>query len=412
MMPANSIDAVQSQPVMKAKMYAAFIICFLATMVCGTVSTIMSTYLHVAVKDLIGDVDEQKFNNVSSYISALFLYGWMFGGITWGVICDRIGRSKAVIFSIAFYAVFTVLTGLAPTWFWVTASRFLSGFGIGGVLLTTNVLIAEIWPAKKRAIALGILSISFPIGIFSAGLIEFFVNSWRQAFIIGLIPLVLSLVSIWVMAESQQWSDSKTLAAKEQETLDPFYKKNLIAGSIIFGGMLIGMWAIFSWLPTWVQSIVAGDAQHQRGMSMMLIGMGGLSGGFISGWVVNGIGLRKTMMLCFLICFVMAFALFKLNTSFSNIIYPEIALLAIFFGISQGALSLYIPQLFKTAVRAYATGIAFNIGRLFTATVVFFIGTLVTLLGGYGNSIFTFSFVFLIGLVTTFFSKEKVTNHL
>jgi hypothetical protein len=82
-------------------------------------------------------------------------------------------------------------------------------------------------------------------------------------------------------------------------------------------------------------------------------------------------------------------------------------IMAFFFGISQGALSVYIPSLFPTKVRASATGFCFNIGRLFTATVVFFIGALVTFLGGYGNAVFIFSFIFLIGLITTFFSKEK-----
>jgi hypothetical protein len=48
------------------------------------------------------------------------------------------------------------------------------------------------------------------------------------------------------------------------------------------------------------------------------------------------------------------------------------------------------------------------VGRVFTATVVFFIGALVGLLGGYGNAIFIFSFIFLIGFVVTFISKEKV----
>ena len=51
------------------------------------------------------------------------------------------------------------------------------------------------------------------------------------------------------------------------------YRKNLWIGSLIFGTMLIGMWAIFSWLPTWVQSLSGiGDAQHQRGISMMMMG--------------------------------------------------------------------------------------------------------------------------------------------
>jgi hypothetical protein len=102
------------------------------------------------------------------------------------------------------------------------------------------------------------------------------------------------------------------------------------------------------------------------------------------------------------------FVVFKLNTSVSTITFIEMGILAFFFGISQGALSVYIPQLFPTVVRASATGFCFNVGRVFTATVVFFIGALVGLLGGYGNAIFIFSFIFLIGFAVTLISKEKV----
>jgi MFS family permease len=409
-----SVPSANSVKLAPGKLYASFIICFIATAICGSVSTLMSNYLPVAVKDLLGDVSGQKYDSISALINALFLYGWMLGGIAWGVLCDKLGRAKAIIFCTAFYAVFTVLTGYATTWFWVVVCRFLSGFGVGGVLLTTNVLILEIWPAKRRTVAVGMLSISFPVGIISAGFIKYMVSGWREAFNIGFIPLLLAIVAFGLLGESERWIESKDRkTAIEEVDKDSQYSKNLVAGSIIFGGMLIGMWAIFSWLPTWVQSIShKADAQHEIGMSMMLIGIGGLSGGFISGWVVNSIGLRRTMMLCFVACFVMVFCLFKLNNSFGGAVLPEIVILAIFFGISQGTFSIYIPQLFKTPVRAYATGICFNVGRLFTATVVFFIGALVSFFGGYGNSIFAFSFVFLLGLTTTYFSKESETNHL
>jgi hypothetical protein len=106
----------------------------------------------------------------------------------------------------------------------------------------------------------------------------------------------------------------------------------------------------------------------------------------------------------------MAFLVFKLNTAVSVVTFAEIAVLAFFFGISQGALQVYIPNLFPVGICASATGFCFNTGRLFTATVVFFIGALVTLLGGYGNSIFIFSFVFIAGFIATLFEKEKVRN--
>jgi hypothetical protein len=66
--------------------------------------------------------------------------------------------------------------------------------------------------------------------------------------------------------------------------------------------------------------------------------------------------------------------------------------------------SVYIPLLFPAMVRASATGFCCNIGRLFTGSIVFFIGALVTLLGGYGNARSIFSFIFPAGLLVTWFA--------
>jgi len=139
---------------------------------------------------------------------------------------------------------------------------------------------------------------------------------------------------------------------------------------------------------------------------MMLLGMGGLAGGFLSGWFLNAIGLRRSMLLCFSVCAVLSFVLFKTNNTFSPMIYVEIAVMAWFFGISQGVLSFYIPQLFSTGIRSSATGFCFNIGRLFTGTAVLFVGILVSVLGGYGNAIYIFSLVFIVGLAVVLFTKN------
>lgn len=388
-----------------AYLAAVFTLCFVSSVLGGSVSTLMSVYLPVVVRDLQGDVAAGQLNSISGFINALFIFGWAIGGFTWGLISDKIGRKKALIYSIACYGTFTVLTGLMPQWESLLLCRFMSGFGVGGEMVIAMTFISEIWPQKNKAVFIGILSIAFPIGIFAAGAINVAVPEWRHGFFIGAIPLAMAAIGLFVVQESGQWLSHKQQppALVSNTLFSPVNRREVIVGSLLFGTMLIGLWAIFSWLPTWIQSLIATDAPKERGLSMMFLGMGGLTGGFFSGWLVNLLGLRKSMLLCFAVCTAMSFVLFKTNSAVSGAVYVEIAVMALFFGASQGVLSAYIPQLFHTGIRATATGFCFNVGRLFTATAVLFIGVLVTALGGYGNAIFIFSLVFVLGLMVTLF---------
>ena len=397
--------------------WTMFTVCFVGCIFGGNVSTLMSVYLPVVVKELLGDQSEGQLGEVSAYINAMYILGWAIGGVTWGIISDHLGRTKSVGLSLACYGLFMLFTAVSPSWAFVVFARFFTGFGVGGVLVTTTTLLAEVWPARSRAIVIGILSIGFPIGIFSAGLTNYLVSDWHRAFFMGIVPVGLAVISFWVFKESEKW---KTVHEAQPQTLGkikmlgaPEHRRNFILGTVMFGSMLIGLWAIFSWLPTWIQSLITTDTQKERGITMMMLGGGGLLGGFFSGYLSNAIGIRKSMILCFSGCFIMAFLLFKLNTAFSPIIYLEIAILALFFGASQGTMSVYIPLIFPTMIRATATGLCFNIGRLFTASVVFFVGWLVVTLGGYGNAIFTFSWIFLVGLIAVLLAgetKEKSVN--
>lgn len=391
----------------KANLMLLFVICFAGNMFGGVISTLMSVYLPVVVKELQGDQSQGQLNDISAYINSLFIFGWAAGGFLWGLIADRIGRKASLLLTIVCFSVFTICTGLMHTWWGIVVCRFMSGFGMGGLLVISFTLISEVWPEKTRAVATGILSISIPVGIFSAGLINYLVSSWRQGFMVGIIPLVIAIAGFWLISESGLWLNERSEMDRPANHL--FHPKNIraiVTGSVIFGTMLIGLWAIFSWMPTWIQSLLSTDAHKEGGLSMMFLGMGGLTGGFFSGWLVNLAGLRKSLILSFAVCALMSFVLFKTNDSFSAIIYVEIAVLALFFGASQGILSLYIPLLFPTGIRASATGFCFNVGRLFTGAAVLMVGVVVTALGGYSNSLFIFSLVFIIGLLTVLLIKN------
>lgn len=411
----SSAEITSLKPIgMKKNKRALFLVCFFSSMIGGTVSTLMSAYLPDAIKDLLQNSGSKNMENISATINAVFIFGWTVGGIIWGIFCDTIGRKRSFIYATLCYGIFTIMTGLSPTWFTVVLHRFLSGFGIGGVLVITTMLISEGYKEKKREVLLGILSISIPVGIFSAGLITYLVSHWRYAFMVGVIPVLLSGMAVIFFTESEKWERAKKNADESRNNLNQLfskeYSRNLIMGSLVFGSALIGLWATFSWLPFWIQNLASGtNGQKERGLAFMMMGGGGLLGGFISGWVVHALGLKRTLLICFGASFILAFFLFRLTTTLSLSAYLQIAFITIFFGMSQGALSMYIPELFPTSLSATATGVCFNLGRFITGVAVFFIGSLVEILGGYGNAIFYFDFVFLIGFFITLMHKQ--TKH-
>ena len=324
----------RSSSATKRNLAVAFVICYISIMFSGISSMLMSVYLPVAVKDLVGNVTDERMNYISAYINSIFIFGSMFGGFAWGFICDKIGRSKAVIFSTALYASFTVTTAFSSSWLLVGFSRFITGFGVGGVIVTTNILIAELWSNKNRAVALGIVSAAMPVGFIVAGALNNLIPGWRNAFLTGIIPLITAIVGLFVLAEPESWKQVNRSSNKKlkQQIFSTDYKKNLLSGSIVFGAMLIGLWAVFSWAPTWVQSITpdSNKANELRGTTMMILALSGLAGSMASGWIVNLIGMRKTMMLCFIVCFIMTGIVFKLNTTVTNTTFIEMGLLAFF----------------------------------------------------------------------------------
>lgn len=392
----------------------AFILCTISYAFGGTVSTLMSVYLPVAIPELLNEkVSEARLGEVGAYISATSLYGWMIGGILFGVISDKIGRKKVLVIVTALYGLATLLTVFVPNWYTLMVYRFFSGMGVGGVLLVTTVYISEIWIEKTRPIMVGILAVAFPLGIVASGGLSKLFSDWRNAFWIGLIPIAAAILIGLLLPESPKWKNLKNTAKTSSGDLfNEAYRPNLIKGSFIFGAVLIGLWGIFSWLPTWVQTLLpAGETgQQERSITMMLLGMGGIAGGILSGFLIKALGNRKTLMLTFIGLIGACCLLFLTNKSFSPIIYAETALLTLCFGISQGSLSSYIPELFPTIVRATATGFCFNVGRFFTATAVFFVGALVTAFGGFGNALLAFSATFIIAFGMAYFSKDKEAN--
>ena len=120
----------------------------------------------------------------------------LIGGVIFGTWGDRVGRKLPLMVSILTFAVFSALSGLAPSFKWFFLCRMLFGLGMGGEWAAGTPLAMESWPQRSRGVASGILQGGYPCGYFLATVTYYFVFpiwGWRALFLVGFLPALLLL---------------------------------------------------------------------------------------------------------------------------------------------------------------------------------------------------------------------------
>lgn len=406
-----------------------FLGCWLGGIFDGMDSTLMSVAMPVAIGELVGSHDKTVIGPIASYVTSVFLIGWMTGGILFGIVGDKLGRVRAMIFSILLYALFTGLAGLTHTWPQLAACRFLTGLGIGGEMVSISTFLAEVWPSRSRAVAVGVLITSYQAGVFIAGSVNTLFHNWRTAFWIGALPALLVIFMRLAMRESDRWMEAKERRMKSSRRASQFgelfqkqHVKSLLVGGLGFGGLLIGYWASLAWIPLWIQDLLHGAGTgNERGIATMYQGVAAVVGCSMAGLFADWLGRRPTIILSSLGCFVASALLFLTNTAFSPVIYWESALLGYFIGLIQAIMYIYLPELFPTLVRASGTGFCLNVGRFVTAVAVFYVGDVIKLvtakglaqsllgnplLSAYGVAAFLFAIAYVVSVGAAIFGDE------
>src|SRR6267142_467232 len=75
--------------------------------------------------------------------------GWAVGGILFGRVCDRIGRTRTLLLTMAMYAIGTALCAIAPNIGFLIAFRIIESLGIGGEWAAGASMVAEVVPEKR-----------------------------------------------------------------------------------------------------------------------------------------------------------------------------------------------------------------------------------------------------------------------
>jgi MFS family permease len=320
----------------------------------------------------------------AGFLNSLTLVASAIGGLLFGVVADRVGRTRSLMASILLYSLASAACAFSHSIAQLAVFRFVLGLGMGGEWTAAAALIAETWRPEHRGKALGLMQSAYAIGEAIAALVVRLVLpnfGWRAVFLVGVLP---ALLVFWIQSsvpEPPLWSERHLVAAPRP----PLHR--LLSGKVLRTGLLatsmntcalFGYWGLFTWIPAYLS---LPPAQGGRGLSLVktttffLVLCGGKFLGYLSfGFLADAFGRRKP----YFAYLMTAAALVPIYGMTSR---PALLLLlgpfVAFFG--TGFFSGYAAiasEIFPGEIRAAAMGVSYNIGRGVSAVAPFIVGAL------------------------------------
>lgn len=354
-----------------------------------------------------------------STMFALFLVGWGLSFL-WGPVADRFGRAKALMLTILVYAVFTFVSAFAQNIWELALFRLLAGIGIGGEWSMAGTYVSEAWPEDRRKMGAGYLQTGYYAGFFVAAALNFTVGAhfgWRPMFMFGLIPAFVSFWVLFGVHEPERWQRAvqkikpgRPLAA----IFSPEYRKRTLVNSILLTVAIIGLWAGTVYEPSALillakkAGMTGGAPAHMASYGTGILSIGTILGCLALPPMAEKIGRKKTLAVYFSIMVV------AIVLSFGWAFYLGHGLVAFiivlfFLGFGGGnfaMFSLWLPEQYKTEVRATAFAFSTSIGRFIGAIVTFLIGAMIKGMGTLGTPVALTAIAFVIGLLIIPFGLE------
>jgi len=461
--------------------------------------------------DKAAAVDEATIGIWFGVVTAGFLVGAATGGVLFGWLGDRIGRVRAMTFSILTYALFTGLCGMASSAWQIGALRFVAALGMGGEWSLGVALVMEIWPNRSRAFMAGLIGAAANAGFLAVGLLGLVLNAtiayfatmaadigmsqdwidfltsnggWRLLMMSGTAPALLTFLIRLFVPESGRWKHERDQGATSHwATRDllavlvgafgpaliiflwagweqPYsagvrwsgtllglgiailgytypvvrYIQRLgatggeshavastIARMLLAAGLsgvaLLGTWGATQWVPTWADQITD-HGPRAKEYTQMLSAAGAIVGTILAALAGDWFGRRWTYVLMCASSLTSAVWLYQFHADYNSSFLTATFLLGACTASFYGWLPLYLPELFRTKVRATGQGFGFNFGRILAAIGALQTGTIVAafqsdvtvagvkLPGGYPLAGTTMSLIYLVGIGLIWFAPE------
>ncbi|WP_313816971.1 MFS transporter [Citricoccus sp.] len=334
------------------------------------------------------------------------LLGMAVGSLTLGPVADRIGRRHMTILAVVVNAAGLFLSATAGSAWELGLWRVVTGLGIGGILVGTNVISSEYANRARRGLAVSIYAAGYGVGASLGGTTAVWMMDqfgWRSVFTLGgALTVVALILVVALMPESAAYLYNRR-PARALEKVNTIARKvgqtpvralpevtGLAAGSasgtggdagaeagisalfsrrnrnitilvwVAFFAVMFGFYFVNSWTPRLLNE--SGLTQNQGVIAGIMLTIGGTIGSLLFGVLTARWSTRATLF-WFTIGAAAAIVLF---ISSASIVWAVFALGVVVGMLINGCIAgLYVltPQSYSASVRSTGAGWAIGIGR-------------------------------------------------
>ena len=364
-------------------------------------------FLSFAMSSMIADL---HLSGGAGFISTITNLGMLVGGIAFGILGDKIGRVKTFSHTVIIFAIATALMAFANNIYMIYGLRFLAGIGAGGEYGVGIALIAENFHKEQIGKMTSVAAIGGQIGAILAALIAAWIiptAGWHMLFLVGIIPVVLTIFIRKHVHESEQFLEAK--ASEKNSLLSDVAKKmfstprlawQTLGLMIMMTVQIAGYFGLINWLPTIVQKQL--NLNVSNSSLWMIATIIGMSIGMMTfGSIFDYFGPRRAFAI-----FLIGSALMVYTLSLAQNMATLLVIGAVVGFFSNGMFGGYgavISRLYPTEIRSSANNIIVNVGRAIGGFSSVVIGILMDrynlgVVMGFLSALYIISFIVMITL--------------
>lgn len=298
------------------------------------------------------------------------LLGAVIGGIGFGLLADRFGRVRVLSWTILLFAGFTGLSALAQGYWDLAFYRTVAGLGLGGEFGIGMALVAEAWPASKRARVSSYVGLGWQAGVLAAALVTPLllpVIGWRGMFLVGLLPAVVSFVVRRTVGEPELFVSRNSTSARPSAfgalrllVKDRPTMKISLGMLILCSVQNFGYYGLMIWMPGYLARTF-GFSLPQAAIWTSVTILGMAIGIWCFGQLADRIGRRPTFFLYQAGAIVMVIVYSRLTDPSAALLGG--AVMGFFVNGMLGGYGALMSELYPTEARATAQNVLFNLGR-------------------------------------------------